>query len=90
LITRLSTTPNGKDQTALLQLILSPMRQNSLEDTCRTRTSYLSSKPRGLSAGVPDVSSSVTSHTRFFTQSISKPQRKCHHFSREKGLLAEC
>jgi hypothetical protein len=31
LVTRLSTAPNGKDQTASLQLILSPMRQTLLK-----------------------------------------------------------
>ena len=57
----------------------------SLEDTCSTCSGRLTSKPYGPSADLPDMSSSVMSHTRFFTQSISKPQRKCHHFGREKG-----
>jgi hypothetical protein len=47
-ISRLSTTPNGKYQTALLQLLPAEDAANfSLEDTCRTRSSYPSSKPRG-------------------------------------------
>ena len=46
-------------------------------------------KPCGLATVMPNMPSSVMSHTRFFTRSISKTQPKCHHFSHEEELLAE-
>jgi hypothetical protein len=60
------------------------------EDTCRTRTSRPSSAFRPETS-VPDVPASVTSHTRFFTHSINKTQRKCHHFgAANRNFLPSC
>ena len=63
-ISRLSTTPNGKDQACTRQDRQTEDAANlSLEDTCRTQSSFLSPKPRGPVAVVPDVPASVTSHS---------------------------
>jgi hypothetical protein len=67
LITRLSTTPNGKDQTALWAVL--PRRRCgkllSLEDTCWDTTSRLLFTSCDAITGMPDVPSSVTLHTRY-------------------------
>ena len=65
-ISRLSTTPNGKDQTALLQHCPTEDAANlSLEDTCRTRPSFPPPRLIGLQTDLPDVPASVTSQTRY-------------------------
>ena len=61
-VSRLSTTPNGKYQNCITAEPNAEDAANfSLEDTCWTRPSRPSSEPRSPVAGVPDVSSSVTS-----------------------------
>jgi hypothetical protein len=66
LITRLSTTPNGKDQTALRQCRLVVDAANfSLEDTCWAQPTCLLFSSRDAITGMPDVPSSVTLHTRY-------------------------
>jgi hypothetical protein len=64
----LSTTPNGKDQTANCTCSITDEPTEdaanlSLEDTCRTRPSRPASQPSGLERDVPDVPASVTSHS---------------------------
>src|SRR5215469_545901 len=60
------------------------------EDTCRTHTGRLPPALRPTT-GMPDVPASVTSHTRLFTLSINKTQRKCHHFGvANRNFLPSC
>jgi hypothetical protein len=85
LITRLSTTPNGKDQTALRQCRLVADAANfSLEDTVGHN------QPPAVHVLRHDhryAGRALLGHVTYslFTYSISKTPQKCHHFSREFG-----
>ena len=88
-ITRLSTTPNGKDQLHCCNSLRRRCGKHSLEDTYWTRASIPTFRPKP-NGGLPDMPSSVTSHTRLFTSQSAKRHRSVITSVANRNFVPSC